>query len=108
MHRIVVQRGSEARRSIKPPTYAYVVGSHESRSHQPFLDGCRMLLADGANPDDIAVMVWSDGVESLQGPVGIAAGLAAKEDPDGSPRFKVWTEFTRHDLEATDEDGSSA
>lgn len=99
-HRIVVQRGSEATRGSQAPTYAYSVGpGHEARSHQPFLDGCRVLLARGVAPADTAVMAWSDGVESLRGPVGKAAKLRVGDDAGGAPRFRPWSELAGRGLD---------
>lgn len=92
-HRIVVQRGSEQRRGARAPTYAYNIAGIEARSHQPFLDGCRALLAAGVDPSDLAVMIWSDGIESLRGPVGKAAGFMIEDDRDGTPRFRPFREF---------------
>lgn len=60
-------------------------------SHQPFLDGCRALLAAGVDPSTIAIMRHAgSATDALRATVGVAAGLTVEDDRFGRPRFVRW------------------
>jgi hypothetical protein len=71
------------------------------RTHQPLLDACRVLVADGVNPATQIVMrhVGSQ-TDALVSTVGGAAKLRVKED-GAPPRFRPWTPFPSRPVESS-------
>jgi hypothetical protein len=71
------------------------------RTHQPLLDACRVLVAEGVDPKTRIVMrhVGSQ-TDALITKVGAAAKLSVKED-DGLPRFRPWTPFPSRPVESS-------
>jgi len=55
----------------------------------PAFDGARRLLELGHDPSALLVM-WRDGVRSLQGRLGDMADLTVSEEANRPPRFKRW------------------
>jgi len=65
-------------------------------TRQPFLDGCRALLAQGYDPKEIAVIMRHENstTDSLRGPIGEAAKLTVKERAKGNaPVFAKWQPY---------------
>jgi hypothetical protein len=59
------------------------------RTHQPFLEACRVLVADGVDPTTRIVMRHvGSRTDALIAKVGAAAKLSVKED-DEPPRFSL-------------------
>jgi hypothetical protein len=60
------------------------------RSTQPFLDGCRTLIAAGADPDTpVAMRHAGSDHDALTSTVGAAAKLTVEEG-DRAPYFRQW------------------
>jgi hypothetical protein len=71
------------------------------RTHQPFLDACRVLVDDGVDPTTRIVMRHAGShTDSLIAKVGAAAKLSVKED-DEPPRFRAWTPFPSRPVESS-------
>jgi hypothetical protein len=71
------------------------------RTHQPFLDACRVLVAEGVDPTMRIVMRHAGSqTDSLIAKVGAAAKLSVKED-DGPPRLRPWTPFPSRPVESS-------
>ena len=64
-----------------------------TRSTQPLLDACRVLIADGNEPATRIVMrhAATPDVDALCSTVGAAAGLTVKDDSVGKPVFRPWS-----------------
>ena len=62
-------------------------------SRQPFLDAARALLAEGADPADILIMMRGQ-TQSLSGPIGKVAKLTVAENDRLGPRFARWEPMT--------------
>jgi hypothetical protein len=80
--------------SKNPGRYAAMFGETVlvTSARQPFLDGCRALIAAGHAPDTIAVMRHAgSSTDSLRAKIGAAANLAA--DESATPRFRKWKPF---------------
>ena len=84
-----------------PRTGKRVQGQFEARldgkliciSHQPLLDGARVLAADGVDPaTPIAVKHEGTAFDALRSTVGAAAKLTVEES---GPRFAPWKPFPR-------------
>ena len=60
-------------------------------SRQPFLDAARVLLAEGADPAEMLVMMRGQ-TQSLSGPIGKAAKLTVDENCS-PPRFREWRPY---------------
>jgi hypothetical protein len=77
----------------RPGRYAAKLGETVlvSSTRQPFLDGCRALLATGHSPDTIAVMRHAgSSTDSLRGPIRAAAKLTVRETDDRGPLFETY------------------
>jgi hypothetical protein len=71
------------------------------RTHQPFLEACRVLVADGVDPTTRIVMRHvGSRTDALIAKVGAAAKLSVKED-DEPPRFRPWTPFPSRPVESS-------
>lgn len=84
-----------------PQTSKRLQGQFEARldgkqiciSHQPLLDGARVLAADGVDPaTPIAVKHEGTAFDALRSTVGAAAKLTIEES---GPRFAPWKPFPR-------------
>jgi hypothetical protein len=84
---------------------ATVDGRGLTRSHQPFLDAARVLLAEGTDADTVLVM-RHEGTnrDALRGRLGDLAGLTVSEPGSGkqAPDFRPWVPFDRGDLAPRD------
>jgi Fe2+ transport system protein FeoA len=78
-------------------------------SRTPLLDAARRLLELGADPDAIITMRHAGSeIDSLRARIGVAAGLAVREDR-GGPEFVRHRPFALDDVRAgTAEDGSAS
>jgi hypothetical protein len=67
---------------------AYIDGRYVVTSASPFIDACRVLVAQGADPDMVVVMrhAGSD-VDALRGRLGDVAGVRVHSAPDGRPKL---------------------
>jgi len=65
-----------------------------SRSTTPFLDACRQLMAEGADPKAKVVM-RHEGADhdALRSTIGYAAKLTVKDNSVGAPVFAKWVPF---------------
>jgi hypothetical protein len=63
-------------------------------SRTPFLEAARILLAQGADPNE-TLLARHHGVDSLRAKIGDAAKITVKERADGrdQPRFVPWTPY---------------
>jgi hypothetical protein len=60
-------------------------------TRQPFLDGARALLAEGANPEATIVLKHAGSpTECLRARLGAAAKLTVEESNRGKPTFRRW------------------
>jgi hypothetical protein len=82
----------EVRPAARPGTYiAAIAGRDICTSRQPFLDGARILLREGASPETVIVMRWAGTTtDALTATVGAAAKLTVKEPDRGRPHFATW------------------
>lgn len=74
---------------------AFMDGKHLCQSHQPFLDGCRELLARGYSANAVAQMQHEKtGTISLRAKIGAAAAVTVVERDKGKPaRFESYHEL---------------
>jgi hypothetical protein len=71
------------------------------RTHQPFLDACRVLVADGVDPRAwIVTRRAGSKTHALIAKVGAAAKLSVKEG-DEPPRLRPWTPFPSRPVESS-------
>jgi hypothetical protein len=63
---------------------AYVDGEFLLCAREPLLDGARLLLQRGVDPEVELIMRWKhSGTQSLRGKVGKLAKLDVRDGPDG-------------------------
>ena len=92
-----------------PITGKRIQGKFEARldgrliciSHQPLLDGARLLAAEGIDPA-IPIRMRHEGTayDALRSTVGVAANLTVRETDTDGPRYVRWKPFSRRDVGA--------
>ncbi len=95
--------------------YRWQVGELSGISRTPFFDAARVLLANGADPNEQIEMVWrrtgpdspkrnehepADGCRSLKARIGVAAKLTVGEEP--VPRIRTRTDRDQDVVQADD------
>jgi hypothetical protein len=61
---------------------------------QPLLDGCRVLIREGVDPDTRIIMRHDDSTaDALRSTVGGAAKLTVSDDAGGKPIFRRWRPY---------------
>ena len=70
-------------------------------SHQPLLDGARVLAAEGIDPaTPIRMRHEGAAYDALHSTVGVAASLTVRQTDADGPRFVRWKPFSRRDVGA--------
>jgi hypothetical protein len=65
-------------------------------SKTPFLDAARVLRAEGVDPGTLLVMRHKgSNVDALKAALGVAAGMAVREDDRGRLRFTPYAPYSR-------------
>jgi hypothetical protein len=67
---------------------------------QPLLEGCRVLLAEGVDPDAVAIMRHAgSSTDALRAKLGAAAKVTVAERDRGGVRFEHWQPLARHSFD---------
>jgi hypothetical protein len=79
--------------SGRPGLFVAMCGNTQlcDATRQPFLDGCRELLRNGAAGSDLAVLRHAgSSTDSLRSAVSVAARVTTEETGSGPPRFRAF------------------